>query len=100
MARPPAADILDNVVRDVLIGEIQPWVARLNSRYYELFPRIRQLELLLSAGEPPAYAHWRSERDEHLDYATRAPARHAEALMPVFDQCELGPAAMRGVDRQ
>lgn len=92
---PPAANIFDRVVRDVFIGKIQPWAARLNSRYYEVFPPVRRLEMLLADGEPGAYSVWRQTRDRQLAYATAALARHAEALGPLFDQCELGPAGMR-----
>jgi hypothetical protein len=89
--QPPRAQILDTVVRTVLIGRIQPWAAGLSTRYFEIFPRIRRLEDLLAGVSPVPYQDWRHVRDSRLDRATESLARHVKALNPLFEQCNLLP---------
>ena len=88
---PRAATIFGNVVQEMFIGRIQPWVAKLNRRYYQLFPAVRSLEQTLAAGEPAAYKQWRHQRDKALDYAMHAVLRHVNQLQPFLAQCSLMP---------
>ena len=89
----PTADIFGNVVREVFIERIQAWSARLDARYYEVFPEVRRLERQLTAGEPAAYRTWRLDRDASLHDRRAALARHVEALRPFLVQCNLMPVA-------
>lgn len=91
----PTADIFEAVVKDMLIGRIQPFIARLNSRYYELLPGVRVLEHVLAGAEPAAYAEWRKQRDADLEQARTALPRHVAALNVLFEQCNLIPT--RGI---
>lgn len=88
---PPAANIFGNVVQEMLIQGIQPWVAQLNRQYYSLFPAVRSLEKVLAPGEPPAYRVWRHARGVALEHATHALLRHVDRLQPLLAQCNLLP---------
>ena len=83
--------ILGNVVRLYLIGEVQPWSAALNRRYYDLWPALQQLEATLAPGEPAIYHAWRERRDANLELMRTVTVRHAQALQPVLLSCGLAP---------
>tara|TARA_E500000331_G_C17264505_1_gene716609 strand:+ start:2338 stop:3417 length:1080 start_codon:yes stop_codon:yes gene_type:complete len=86
------ADRFHAVVRQFLIGSIQPLVARLNRDHYSLFPLLRSLEGKLSIGEPSAYTAWREQRDLLLDRSVFALSRHVRSLEPLLKQCGYLPA--------
>ena len=91
----PTANIFEGVVKEMLIGRIQPFVARLNSRYYELLPGVQGLEQSLASAEPAPYTEWREQRDADLERARAALPRHVTALNVLFEQCNLIPT--RGI---
>ncbi|XOV85854.1 MAG: DUF3080 family protein [Pseudomonadota bacterium] len=91
----PTADIFNNLVRSLFVGKIQVWAAGLNSRYYRVFPLVRELETLLAGAEPPAYREWRTSRDNRLAESTGALGEHVKALTPLFEQCNLLPSDNR-----
>ena len=86
------ADRFHTLVRQFLIGSIQPQVARLNRDHYSLFPLLRSLEGKLSIGEPSAYTAWREQRDLLLDHSVSALSRHVRSLEPLLKQCGYLPA--------
>ena len=86
------ADRFHALVRQFLIGSIQPQVARLNRDHYSLFPLLRSLEGKLSIGEPSAYTAWRKQRDLLLDHSVSALSRHVRSLEPLLKQCGYLPA--------
>ena len=85
--RPPAADILDNVVRRFFIGAIQPRAAALNRRYHELLPPVTELERLLDPALPAAYRAWRRQRDAQFAMLAEAPRRHVQTLLAIQAPC-------------
>ncbi|MEM8500243.1 MAG: DUF3080 family protein [Pseudomonadota bacterium] len=90
----PAAargQILDNVVRKFFIADVQAWAARLESRRFKLLPKTDALENLLSSAEPKAFSVWRAQRDELISHYALAPKRHADALLPLLQQCGKAP---------
>ncbi|MDA1300287.1 MAG: DUF3080 family protein, partial [Proteobacteria bacterium] len=86
-----SGEILDTVVRQRLIGVIQPQVARLNRDYHEVLPQIRRIETMLAGAEPPVYAEWRTHRDELASSSLAAIPDHIRALEPLLEQCGLLP---------
>jgi len=89
---PRSADIFGTVVQEMFIGRVQPWTAKLNRHYYQLFPEIRNLERTLAPGEPAAYSAWRKARDASLAQAIASIVRHVNSLQPLLTQCNLIPA--------
>lgn len=83
--------ILDNVVRKFFIADVQAWAARLESRRFKLLPKIHALEHILSMAEPEAFSVWRAQRDESISRKALAPKRHAQALLPLLQQCGKAP---------
>ena len=88
--RPPAADILDNVVNRFFIGAIQPRAAALNRRYHELLPPITELEQMLDPALPAAYQAWRGRRDAQFAALAEAPRRHVQTLLAIQEPCKRG----------
>ncbi|MFV0276741.1 MAG: DUF3080 family protein, partial [Parahaliea sp.] len=85
--RPAAADILPNVVARFFVGDIQPWSAALGRRQYQLLPPLDALEDLLEKALPPAYRHWRAQRQSRLADWIDAPRRHVQAVQSLLEPC-------------
>lgn len=86
--RPPAADILTNVIRKYFIGDIQPRAAALGSRYHQLLPPIEDLEQLLSNSLSPPYMQWLEQRNSALVKLQAAPREHVQLLQKLQAPCQ------------
>lgn len=87
------ARIFRTVVTDYFVKQVQPMIAGLNRRYYDIMPRIRKLETRLSAVEPVAYRNYRKQRDAQLSQAHDSVAEHIRAAAPLLEQCGFLPTA-------
>lgn len=85
--RPPAADVLETVVRKFFIGGIQGWSSQLERRRQALLPPLQSLEARLAPVLPADYRDWLSRRDARLDDDAAAPRRHVEQLKRLLDPC-------------
>ncbi len=77
----------ENVVQKLFVAEVQSWAAGLNRRYYQLIPKIQQLESRLSGVEPAAYRTWRIQRDREMQAAISASRTHVGRLKRLLDPC-------------
>lgn len=82
------ANIFSNVVRKFFVGEVQPWAAGLNRRFYELIEPVRELERLLGPGEPEAYANWRMARAAFIDSARASMKSHVLQIGELQSLCK------------
>jgi hypothetical protein len=89
------ARIFRTVITDYFVKQVQPMIAGLNRRYYDIMPRVRDLEMRLSAVEPPAYRDYRQQRDAQLEGAHDSVARHIRSAAPLLEQCGFLPSAGR-----
>jgi len=87
------ANIFRNVITDYFVKQVQPLIADLNRRYYDIMPRIRQLETDLAAAEPSAYRDYRQQRDLQLKQAHDSVAQHIRQAAPLLEQCGFLPTA-------
>lgn len=85
--------VFATVTRKFFIGRVQPWLADINRRQYELMAAVTALERALLSASPAAYRQWTDQRAELLKRATAAPRRHVEAIRPVLESCALLPAS-------
>ncbi len=85
--------VFDTVTRKFFIGAVQPWLAAINRRQYELMAAVHRLEHTLNAASPASYRAWMVNRDQLLEAATAAPRQHVEAIRPVLESCGLLPVS-------
>lgn len=85
--RHEAADILPTVVRKYFIGDLQPGAAQMERRIYELLPAVTKLEETLANALAPAYLKWQAARNDLLQRARSAPARHVSRLQQAQADC-------------
>jgi hypothetical protein len=86
------ARIFRTVVTDYFVTQVQPMIAGLNRRYYDIMPRVRKLETRLSAVEPDAYNDYRQQRDARLNRAHDSVAEHIRSAAPLLEQCGFLPS--------
>lgn len=87
----PSARIFRTVIVSHFVQQVQPDLAILNRRYYDLMPQVIALETLLSDVEPPAYEQWRGQRDQQLRYAMASVPEHIQRASPLLEQCGFLP---------
>jgi len=92
----PRADIFRNVIFNTFIAEIQPHVAKLNRRYYQVMTPILAMEEQLAPGETPAFRHWRQLRQDQLTRFRDSIPQHVHVLEPLLRQCGLLPPLNSG----
>lgn len=89
--RPPAADILPNVVRKYFVDAIQPRAAVLGRRYHQVLPPVLALEKQLHTSLPSHYLSWSEGRNSALDALTDKPKQHVRQLQKVLTPCQGNP---------
>jgi len=89
------ARIFRTVITDYFVNQVQPIIAELNRRYYDIMPRVRELEMRLSGVEPQAYRDYRQQRDALLSQEHDSVAQHIRAAAPLLEQCGFLPTASR-----
>jgi hypothetical protein len=87
------ARIFRTVITDYFVKQVQPLLAALNRRYYDIMPRVRQLENRLAGAEPAAYRDYRLQRDAQLDQAHASVVQHIRQAAPLLEQCGFLPSA-------
>ena len=84
-------NILSNVVQKFFVGDVQVWLATVNTTRYDLLTPIRALETLLNEANSTAYRDWQKQRDAQLAWLSSAPREHVQAVRPLLASCGLAP---------
>ena len=88
----PKSQVFRNVVLNYFVGDVQVRAASLDQRFFALMPVVRELEKLLSPGEPATYRQWRGARNKLFTSARSSLPAHVESLAPLMQQCGFLPA--------
>jgi len=79
--------IIERVVLKYFIGDVQPWLAKLNRRENEMLTIVRSIETQLGDTLTPSYEAWKTARDELLDKLTIVPLAHVAVIKAVLSDC-------------
>jgi len=85
--RSERATITETVTVKFFAGDVQPWLAALNSRRHALMPPLEHLEQLLADILPPNYEQWRQERNTRLTALQQQPKMHVAAIKNAMADC-------------
>ncbi len=88
----PQAQIFRTVVHQYFVGGVQPVVANLDRRYFDVMLAVLALESLLSNAAPSAYDVFKSYRDEQLSADRASIVDHVAQLSVLMRSCGFLPS--------